>query len=712
MSEAPNPLPHGRHAGATAVPSKPLTTAPTAASTPQPPVAPRRPHVTTFHGISRQDDWFWLREREDPEVRSYLEAENAYTQSVMAPAKTLEDDLYRELVARIQETDLSVPERDEQWLYYHRTEEGKQYPIYCRRRGSEDAPEQVLLDENVLAEGHAYFRLGALEVSPDHTKVAYAVDTSGSEEYTLRVREIATGLDLPDSIGGASGNLCWAGDSATIFYVVLDAAHRPWCVLRHRLGEDVASDAIAHQEHDHAFFVGVMLSKSKRFVLLEAHSHTTSEAWFLPAAEPEGFFRVVRPRVAGVEYDLADHGDRFFVVTNEGARNFQLVELSVDDPLQPWKVVLPPSEHIKLDGLESFQHHLVLYEREDGLRQVRVIDLRSGEQHRVAFPEPVYTVRRHANPDFRSSIVRFTYTSLVTPASVIDYDMDARTWTERKRTVVHGYDPAPYRSARTHATAPDGARVPVSLVWKEPLVRDGTRPMYLLGYGSYGSSYEPSFSSTYLSLLDRGFVVAIAHVRGGEELGRPWYDDGKLLRKKNTFTDFIACAEELIRQGYTSPDRLAISGGSAGGLLMGAVTNMRPDLFAVVVADVPFVDVVNTMLDATLPLTVIEYDEWGNPADEPHGRYMLEYSPYDNVAAQAYPHMLVTAGFNDPRVQYWEPAKWVARLRATRTNDRRLLLKTNMGAGHAGASGRYDVLREVAFKYAFVLDTLGVARPT
>ena len=683
--------------------------APATLHTAQPPLAARRPHVTTFHGLTREDDWFWLRDREDPEVRRYLDAENAYTDSVMAPAKALEDELYRELVARIQETDLSVPERDDGWLYYHRTEEGKQYPIYCRRHGSMDAPEEVLIDENVLAEGHEYFRLGALEVSPDHTRVAYAVDTTGSEEYTLRVRDIATGIDFPDTITGASGNLCWTADSTTFFYVVLDAAHRPWCVLRHRLGDDVAGDTVVHQEHDHGFFVGVMLSKSKRFVFLQAHSHTTAESWFLPANEPEGFFRLVRPRVAGVEYDLADHGDRFFLVTNEGARNFQLVEVPVDDPAAPWKVVIPPSERVKLDGLEAFAHHLVVYEREDGLRQVRVIDLRSGEQHRVAFPEPVYTVRRHANPDVRSTDVRFTYTSLVTPASVIDYDMDARTWTERKRTVVHGYDPAPYRSARTHAVAPDGVRVPVSLVWKEPLERDGTRPMYLLGYGSYGSSYEPSFSSTYLSLVDRGFVVAIAHVRGGEELGRAWYDDGKLLRKKNTFTDFIACAEELVRQGYTTPDRLAISGGSAGGLLMGAVTNMRPDLFAVVVADVPFVDVVNTMLDASLPLTVIEYDEWGNPADEAHGRYMLEYSPYDNVAAQAYPHMLVTAGFNDPRVQYWEPAKWVAKLRATRTNDRRLLLKTNMGAGHAGASGRYDYLHEVAFKYAFVLDTLGRA---
>jgi oligopeptidase B len=683
--------------------------APAALHTAQPPRAPRRPHVTAFHGLAREDDWFWLRDREDPEVRSYLEAENAYTESVMAPAKGLEDELYRELVARIQETDLSVPEQDDEWLYYHRTEEGKQYPIYCRRRGSMEAPEEVLIDENVLAAGHAYFRLGALEVSPDHARVAYAVDTSGSEEYTLRVRDIATGIDLPDTIAGASGNLCWAGDSATFFYVVLDAAHRPWCVLRHRLGDDVAGDAVVHQEHDHGFFVGVMLSKSKRFVILQAHSHTTSESRFLPADEPEGFFRLVRPRVAGVEYDLADHADRFFLMTNEGARNFQLVEVPVDDPAGPWTVVIPPSELVKLDGLEAFAHHLVVYEREDGLRQVRVIDLRTGAQHRVAFPEPVYTVRRHANPDVRSTVVRFTYTSLVTPASVIDYDMDARTWTERKRTVVHGYDPAPYRSARTHAVAPDGVRVPVSLVWKEPLAQDGARPAYLLGYGSYGSSYEPSFSSSYLSLIDRGFVVAIAHVRGGEELGRAWYDDGKLLRKKNTFTDFIACAEELVRQGYTSPDRLAISGGSAGGLLMGAVTNMRPDLFAVVVADVPFVDVVNTMLDASLPLTVIEYDEWGNPADEAHGRYMLEYSPYDNVTAQAYPHMLVTAGFNDPRVQYWEPAKWVAKLRATRTNERRLLLKTNMGAGHGGASGRYDYLHEVAFKYAFVLDTLRLA---
>jgi oligopeptidase B len=467
---------------------------------------------------------------------------------------------------------------------------------------------------------------------------------------------------------------------------------------------------VVHVETDEAFFVDVTRTRSRGFLLLELASHTTSEVRYLRADEPEGDFRVLVPRNHGVECSVTHQADRFVIATNEGAENFRVLEAPAGDPRpESWRELLPHRPEVKVDGVDAFRDHLVIHERESGLRQIQVIELATGETHRVAFPEPVYTLRRSENPTYDTTTLRFVYTSLVTPATVVDYDMVSRTWTERKRTVVHGYDPSLYRSERVTAGAPDGTRVPVSLVYRAPLVRDGTRPALLLGYGAYGVCFEPSFSPHYLSLLDRGFVVAIAHVRGGEELGRRWYESGKLFGKRNSFTDFIAAAEHLVAAGYTGTDRFAINGGSAGGLLMGAVTNLRPDLFRAVVAEVPFLDVVNTMLDPTLPLTVIEYEEWGNPSDPEAYAYIKSYSPYDNIEAKAYPHMLITAGLNDPRVAYWEPAKWTARLRARKTDGNRLLLKTHMGAGHAGASGRYDALRELAFKYAFVLDSLAGA---
>ncbi len=680
--------------------------APVATTGPTPPDAAQQPHVTTVHGDTRVDQYFWLRDREDPAVLEHLSAENAWTDAVMAPTSALQETLYQELRGRIQETDLTVPEPDSGWLYYLRTEEGAQYPILCRRRDVADAPEEILLDQNARAAGHEYYRAAGLTVSPDQRRLAWGEDTSGSEVYVARVKDLGTGAILSEAIPGTSGNLAWAADNETLFYVTLDAAHRPSRVWRHRVGADGA-DALAYEEHDEAFWVGVELTKSRAFLFIESASHATSETRYAPAAQPEAAFRIVRPRMTGIEYDVTHRGDRFYLVTNKGARNFQLVSVPTSDPSVPWQVVIPPTESIKLDAVDAFAGHLVVYEREGGLPQVRVIDIEGGVTHRVAFPEPVYSVRRHSNPEWSTSTLRFTYTSLVTPASVIDYGMDARTWTLRKEQVIpSGYDRVRYRSTRLQATAQDGVQVPISLVWKEPLERNAERPMYLQAYGSYGINFDPSFSSHYLSLLDRGFIVGIAHVRGGEEMGRRWYDDGKQKQKRNTFTDFIACAEYLVAQRYTASDRLAITGGSAGGLLMGAVTNLRPDLFATVVADVPFVDVVNTMLDPTLPLTVIEYDEWGNPTDDESAyRYMLSYSPYDNVAPKAYPNLLVTAGLNDPRVAYWEPAKWTAKLRELKTDGNRLLLRTNMGAGHAGASGRYDYLREVAFRYAFVLDT-------
>jgi oligopeptidase B len=678
----------------------------------EPPLARAVPRVHTIHGESRIDEYFWLRNREDPAVLAHLEAENRYTDRVMRHTEGLQERLYQELRGRIKESDLSVPTREDGWLYYTRTEAGAQYPIFCRRLDRRDAPEEVLLDLNQLAAGHAYFRMGAFEVSPDHRLLAYSADTTGAESFTLFVKDLATGELFPEMIEGASPSAAWANDSRTLFYVLLDEVRRPSRLFRHTLGTPPTEDALVHHEPDDAFFLDIHRTRSRRFLVLELASHSTSEARYLSADEPAGELRLIEPRRPGIEYSVTHHGDRFYIVTNDSAANFRLVAAPVASPgREHWTPVLPYRPEIKLDAAEAFERYLVVWERTEGLRQLRVLELATGEEHLVAFPEPVYTVRPDENPEFESTVFRFSYTSLVTPNSVVDYDLAARTWTVRKQTeVLGGYDPSRYRSERLFAAAPDGTRVPISLVYRLPMERDGLRPLLLQGYGSYGYSFDPAFSSTALSLLDRGWVVAIAHIRGGEEMGRAWYEDGKLLRKRNTFTDFIAAAEHLVAEGYTASDRLAINGGSAGGLLMGAVSNMRPDLFRAVVAEVPFVDVVNTMLDASLPLTVIEYDEWGNPGDPTTYEYIRSYSPYDNVASKDYPHILATAGLNDPRVAYWEPAKWTARLRTRKTDTHRLLLRTNMGAGHGGASGRYDFLREVAFKFAFLLDVLEVSR--
>jgi oligopeptidase B len=716
MSPSPNPernlsslpVPIGGPAEYTEVDAEVREDAP-----PEPPRARSAPRVHTVHGESRIDEYFWLRNREDPDVLAHLDAENRYTDRVMRHTDGLQERLYQELRGRIKESDLSVPTREDGWLYYTRTEAGAQYPIFCRRRDEPDAPEETLLDVNQLAAGHAYFRMGAFEVSPDHRLLAYSADTSGAESFTIFVKDLATGGLYPETIEGASPAAAWANDSRTLFYILLDDVRRPSRLFRHVVGANPTEDPLVHHEPDDAFFLDIHRTRSRRFLILELASHSTSEARYLSADEPAAEFRLVEPRRAGIEYSVTHHGGRFYIVTNDEAPNFRLVAAPASSPgREHWAPVLPYRPEVKLDAVEAFERYLVLWERSDGLRQLRVLELETEEEHLVAFPEPVYTVRPNENPEFETTLFRFSYTSLVTPNSVVDYDLAARTWTVRKQTeVLGGYDPSRYRSERLFATAPDGTRVPVSLVYRLPLERDGRRPLLLQGYGSYGYSFDPAFSSNALSLLDRGWVVAIAHIRGGEEMGRAWYEDGKLLRKRNTFTDFIAAAEHLVAEGYTAPDRLAITGGSAGGLLMGAVTNMRPDLFRAVVAEVPFVDVVNTMLDATLPLTVIEYDEWGNPNDPNYYEYIRSYSPYDNVASKDYPHILVTAGLNDPRVAYWEPAKWTARLRARKTDRNRLLLRTNMGAGHGGASGRYDHLREVAFKYAFLLDVVGGLSP-
>jgi oligopeptidase B len=669
-----------------------------------PPIAAQRPYVHSLHGDERSDPYFWMRDRENPEVIAYLEAENAYTESMMAHTQPLQQALYEEILGRIQETDLSVPYRKGNYYYYSRTEEGKNYSIFCRKLGSLEAPEEVLLDQNQLAEGAEYFSLGVLRVSPNHQLLAYSIDNTGAEVYTLQFLDLKTRQLYPESIPNTGSSFAWGNDSQTVFYTTVDEAHRPFKLFRHTLGAAIDTDVLIHHETDDSFYLGVGKTRSEAYVLMSMGSKITSEIHYLDGNNPLGEFQVIRPRTTGVEYDVEHHTDAFYITTNEDAINFKLMKAPVD-AANHWQEVLPHREEVLLEGVSAFVDHLIIYERQGGLPKIRIRQLSTAEEHYISFPEPTYEVGESTNPDFNTHTLRFGYTSLVTPGSVFDYNLTTREQTLLKQTpVLGGYDPTQYVSERLEAIAPDGTRVPLSLVYKKGVVPNGANPVYLTGYGSYGYSYPDSFSSTRLSLLDRGVVMAIAHIRGGSEMGRKWYEDGKFLYKKNTFTDFIACAEYLIQENWTSPRHLAISGGSAGGLLMGAVLNARPDLFEMAIADVPFVDVVTTILDTSLPLSAMEWEEWGNPNDKTYYDYMKSYSPYDNVEAKAYPALLITAGLNDPRVSYWEPAKWTAKLRHLKTDSNILLLKTNMGAGHGGASGRYEQIKEIAFEFAFLLD--------
>jgi len=654
----------------------------------------------TFHGDTRIDNYFWLRDRTDPDTIAYLEAENAHTKEQLQHTEELQAALYAEMLGRIQQTDLSVPVKRDEYFYYTRTEEGKQYAIQCRKRGAE-GPEEILLDCNQLAEGHKYFRLGAFLASPNHRLLAYSVDFEGDEKYTVRVKNLDTGELLSDEIPNTSYTIEWAADNATFFYTTLDEALRPYRVFRHALGAN--EDPLIYHEPDERFTLDLGSTRSRAYIFININSSLTSEVRYLRKDQPNGEFCMLLPRVFETEYDATHHGDSFYVRTNDGAKGFRVIEAPVADPRKAnWKDVIPAREGITIESVTAFQDYLVTEERHRGLTQICIRDLRSGAQHSIEFPEPVYTAELGANAEFNTKLLRFHYSSLVTPASVYDYNVETRERELKKQQpVLGGYDPQLYQSERIYA-----GEAPISLVYKKGFVRNGRAPMLLYGYGSYGISIDPSFSSDRLSLLDRGFVYAIAHIRGGMDLGKPWHEAGRLLQKNNTFTDFIGCAEKLIAEKYTSPDRLAIMGRSAGGLLMGAVTNLRPDLFAAVVAGVPFVDSLNTALDASLPLTIGEYEEFGDPNQREFYDYMKSYAPYENVTAQAYPAIFVTAGLNDPRVSYWEPAKWVAKLRATKTNDRPLLLKTNLGSGHFGASGRYEYLKETAIEYAFLLDVL------
>ncbi len=677
----------------------------------QPPLAPKKQCQISLHGKTLQDDYFWFRERENQEVIAYLKAENAYTEAVLAPLKPLQKQLFSEMRARIKETDFSVPVAVGPYFYYSRTEQDRQYPIFARKKDSLAAPEELLLDLNRLAGGGRYLALGVLKASPDHRYLAYSLDFDGSEEHVLYVKDLETGRLLEEKIQKTAGSLEWAEDSGLFFYVTLDPAKRPYRLWRHQLGKRPEEDVLLYTESDESFGVAIRKTRDREFFILETGSSTASECRVFSAKDPLGAMSLVQPREKGVEYYL-DHHDRFFyILTNDQAVNFRVMRAGDHDPQKPaWKEYIPHRPEVKLEKIDCFEQYFMIEEREQGLVRLRVMRPATGEQHTITLPETVYSVWSGNNPEFKARIFRLNYTSLITPVSVYDYHVQERRLELRKQTeVVGGYDASRYQTERIFTRSPDGVEVPISLVYPRGIVKDGKAPLLLYGYGAYGISLAPEFSSNRLSLLDRGVVFALAHIRGGGDLGRPWHNDGKLLKKKNTFQDFIACAEYLNREGWTSPEKMAIAGSSAGGLLMGAVTNQRPDLFHAVVAKVPFVDLIHTMLDPSLPLTVGEYDEWGDPENPEYFDSMLSYAPYDQVKTQHYPNMLITGGFYDPRVPYWEPAKWTAKLRQHNLAKTLILLQMNMEAGHGGASGRFDYLREVALEYGFLLWQWGLA---
>src|SRR5262245_10596918 len=675
-----------------------------------PPVAPRHPTMLSKHGDRRIDDYFWLRNKQDPAVIDYLQAENTYAEAVTRPLKPFEDALYREMLGRIQETDLSVPYRLRGWLYYSRTEAGKQYPILCRKSAASEAttPEHILLDVNRLAKNKSFMAVGAVALSADDRLYAFTTDATGFRQYTLRIKELHTGKLLPVRRQRVT-SAAWAADNRTLFYTTEDKrTKRSNQLWKHRLGQ--RQDTLVYEEKDERFRVHVSQTRSAAYLLLSSHSHTASEVRYLPANRPNGRWRLIRKRRANIEYDVDHNGDHFYIRINDTGRNFRLVSAPIAN-LTPehWQEIVPHRPQVMLEDVDLFQGYRVLHERDQGLEQLVITDLDSGDTHRIAFDEPAYSLAGEANPQWETRTFRYVYQSMTTPDTVYDYDMATRERVLRKRRPVLGnFDPAHYVTERRTARTQDGTEIPVSLVYRQGTVRHGSAPLWLEGYGAYGYPNDVYFSSGRLSLLDRGVIYAVAHIRGGGDLGKAWHDAGRMHNKMNTFTDFIAVAEDLIGAHYTASDRLAIAGGSAGGLLLGAVTNMRPDLFKVVVAHVPFVDVLSTMLDASLPLTVGEYEEWGNPNIKQYYEYIRQYSPYDNITPQAYPAMLVKTSLNDSQVMYWEPAKYIAKLRTLKTDPNPLLLVTNMGAGHGGASGRYDHLHEIAYDFAFTLDQLGI----
>lgn len=679
-----------------------------------PPAAAIKPHKLEKHGDVRTDNYYWLNDRENPEVIAYLTKENEFYRESTAHTAKFRDDLFLEMKARIKEDDASVPYKYNGYWYITRFEKGKDYPVYSRKKETLEAPEEILFDCNKMAEGHTYFNLSGLSISEDNVWAAFGVDTVSRRQYTIQVKNLKTGEILPLKIENTTGGSTWAGDNKTLFYTRKDEVTlRSDKIYKHRLGADVKDDALIYHEKDDTYNTFIYKEKSKKYLVIGSGSTLTSEYRILDAKKPDGEFKIFQKRTRGLEYGISHYNDTWYIVTNKDkATNFKLMvtpEGKTDK--ENWKDLIPHRTDVLLEDIDIFKEYLVISERSNGLNTIRIRPWK-GEEYYLPFGIETYTASTATNPDFDTHILRYSYQSMATPSSVIDFNMKTKEKTVLKEQEVLGgkFNKNNYIEERIWATAKDGTKVPISVVYRKGIVKDGKNPFLLYAYGSYGASMDPYFSSIRLSLLDRGFIFAIAHIRGGEDLGRSWYEDGKLLKKKNTFTDFIDCSEYVIEQGYTSPQHLYAEGGSAGGLLMGAVVNMAPHLYNGVIAQVPFVDVITTMLDDTIPLTTGEYDEWGNPNDKEYYDYMKSYSPYDNVTAQVYPNLLVTTGLHDSQVQYWEPAKWVAKLRATATGNKLLYLDTNMKAGHGGASGRFEALKEVAKEYSFLLDLEGIKK--
>lgn len=676
------------------------------------PQAKKIPVKLEKHGDVRTDNYFWLRERENPDVLDYLSRENLYNEQMTAHTKDFQEKLFQEMKGRIKEDDSSVPYKLNGYWYITRYEKGKDYPIYSRKKDTLDAPEEILFDVNEMAKGYDYYRLGGLNVSPDNKLIAFAVDTVSRRKYTIQIKNLETGEILPVKIKTTTGGSTWANDNKTLFYARKDEETlRSDKIYKHRLGQDPKEDQMVFFEEDETFHTYVYKSKSDQYLIIGSSSTLTSEYRVLDADNPDGEFHVVQPRIRGMEYSIAHYEDHFYILTNkDGATNFKLMKTPVSATTEEnWIEMVAHNEDVLLEDIDLFKEYLVVSERSDGLNKIRVSRWDGTEAYFLPFDNETYTAYTSTNPDFDTEILRYTYNSLTTPTQVVDFNM--RTLekdVKKEQTVLGDFSKEDYVSDRIWATAKDGTKIPMTLVHKKGLKKDGSNPVLQYAYGSYGSTIDPYFSTVRLSLLNRGFIFVLAHIRGGEYLGRHWYEEGKLLKKKNTFTDFVDCSLHLINENYTSPEHLYASGGSAGGLLMGVIANIAPQLYNGIIASVPFVDVVTTMLDETIPLTTGEYDEWGNPNDPDYYEYMKSYSPYDNVAAQDYPNMLVTTGLHDSQVQYWEPAKWVAKLRELKTDSNKLLFHTNMEAGHGGASGRFEALREVAEEYAFLLDLEGI----
>ena len=682
------------------------------------PTPSKRPHKLTNHGVTRIDDYYWMRDKNDPETIKYLQAESDYLEEMMQHTKPLQATLFSEMKGRIQETDSTVPERRGDYFHYERTETGKQYPVFCRKHGSLDAPEEILLDQNALAEGKSFCNISGFATSPDGSKLAYLVDFGGREVYELYIKDLKNGEYFPEVIGNVSGSayermgVDWANDSKTIFYITLDETLRPYKLFRHEIGTDPNKDVLVLHEEDEAYYLFCIKTRDDKLITTYHYSTNTRELRFMDANDPASELRILQPRIEGLDYNAAHHNGKFFILHNEHAKNFKVSVASIEAPgKENWQELLPHREDVLVEGVDTFENYIVIHERKGGLKQYRISDPDGLSNVRyVPFPEASYSVYPENNSEFETNLFRLRYSSLITPFTIVDVHLDTGEWEVKKEdAVLGGFDKSNYVLERLHATAPDGTQVPLTIAYRKDMQKkDGANPALMYGYGSYGATIDPYFDSNRFSLIDRGFVYAIAHIRGGYDMGRDWYEQGKMEFKRNTFTDFIACAEHLIQEGYAAKDKFAVQGASAGGLLVGACTTMRPDLFKAVIAKVPFMDVVTTMEDPTVPLTTQEYSQWGNPEDKAMFEYMLSYSPYDNLRKADYPNMLITTGLNDPRVAFWEPAKFTAKLRELKTDDNLVVFYVNYDSGHAGASGRYDHIKEIALDYAFLMDRMGI----